>query len=529
MPFEVIGDPQLEAGLQGFHVLVLPASICLTLKEKESIRAFLSDGGGVVCTWATGARDEAGKWQGTEFLEEITGAETFDFTSRPPPWYVSFMSRRPTTAGGPAGYRAQVYSPDRMEAKSFGADAYWSDSNLQPVDSSNPTDFQGVLIHNSFRQGRVVWLGFQENSAVAAGNNKAIIDRVLTNALLWAGQQPIVEVNPWPTGYSAAAVFACDVANEANNAIYVADTLRRARARGTFFCVPRLVKGNGNLIRQILGAGEVASQSDTHRLDGSGGPLTELFRVESSKWNLWRAANAVPNGLQLSSGRLSDSTLVALSGARYKYLLSSLDSGTPADSVLPDIFEVSQSLGWLRRRTSIVELNRTTADDLHYSPLGVVGLDPSYINERTLGDFEIIKGLGGLYILNFHTQGFGAPAYVASLATMADHFNNEATWIATAQEVADWWLKESHLSLALTAPSTQGVSLILKYDGTTPLENVTLGVYLAAQFTHAHVLPVDGGPTASVNPVANSDGQLTIRLGRIPPKTATTYALTWVK
>ena len=194
----LVTDSQLEEGLQGFQILLMPSAICLSEKEKASIRDFVSKGGSAICTWATGARDETGAWKGLDFLIELTGADTFEFTPRTSPWFVTFAGGNPLTAGAPGGFRVQVDSPERLEAKSPGVDGYWSDARLFPVDPSLPVNLQGALLHNTYGRGRVAWYGFQENSAVAGGNDKAILDSTLINTLAWAGRKTLCAVNPWP-------------------------------------------------------------------------------------------------------------------------------------------------------------------------------------------------------------------------------------------------------------------------------------------------------------------------------------------
>jgi peptidoglycan/xylan/chitin deacetylase (PgdA/CDA1 family) len=527
MPAEVIADSKLETGLQGFQILVMPSAVCLSDKERASLRAFLTNGGGVICTWATGARDELGAWRGLALLRELTGADSLEFTQRPPPWYVSFVSRRPTTAGAPGGFRIQVDSPDRLEAKSFSPDAYWSDSRLSPVDANLPVDFQGALVHNTVGQGRLVWLGFQENSAVAGGNDKDILDHSLTNGLVWVGQQPLCAVDRWPSAHPAAALFACDVEEDADNAAYAASGFRKAQEKGTFFCVSSLVKRNPDLVRQLLSAGEVASHGDTQERFVSNGAFSQAVRIESSKWGLWRAAGTHIEGFHPASEAFGNDTLRAMAATRVKYLLTSLESGAQIESVLPEACTVSQSLGWIHRDAEVVILTRTTEDDLHYSPLGIVGLDPSWMTQKALADFEIIHGLGGLYIFNFHSQGFSSPEFVGSLATLIDQFHRSATWIATAGVIADWWEMRSRLALAISSEPTNGIRLTIKYGGTKPLDNVTLSVYPPADSPHGRIVAV--GATQATAEIApeNVDGRLTVRLGRLSPATTAQYVLTW--
>jgi peptidoglycan/xylan/chitin deacetylase (PgdA/CDA1 family) len=528
MTVDLVTDSQLEEGLQGFQILLVPSAICLSEKEKASIRDFVSKGGSAICTWATGARDETGAWKGLDFLSELTGADTFEFTPRTSPWFLTFASGNPLTAGAPEGSRVQVDSPERLEAKSPGVDGYWSDARLFPVDPNLPVNFQGALLHNAYGRGRVAWYGFQENSAVAGGNDKAILDLTLFNTLAWAGRKTLCAVNSWPALYSSASVFACDVEDKFDNAGYAANALRKAQEKGTFFCVADMVKENPDLIPQLEGAGEVAVHGDTHDPFSPAGVLSQIIRMEKARWRLWRLGGSWASGFHPPFDAFGNHTLEALAATHFHYvMLGAEGSAGEANSVLPDILRVSQSSRWFHRNLDLVRLTRTMDDDLHYSPLGIVGLNPSWIAQRALADFEIIHGLGGLYIFAFHSQGFSAPEYVGIIPVLIEQFHRSKTWIATAEEVADWWQSRSHVLVSVSEKGTNVIRLTVKYGGAKPLDNAALTVYPSGDSAPAHVTPV-GAPTATAEIIPDTDnGHLSLRLGRLDPGMTYQFDLSW--
>jgi peptidoglycan/xylan/chitin deacetylase (PgdA/CDA1 family) len=527
MPSEVISDARLEEGAQGFRILVLPSAICLSEKERAGIRDFISRGGGVICTWATGARDEKGIWKGLDFVRALTGADTLDFTERSSPWYISFASDSPITAGAPRGSRIQVDSPERLEAKSRNVDGYWSDARLFPVDLNLPANFQAAVLHNTIGEGRIAWFGFQENSAVAGGENKAVLDSTSANALAWAGHKAISSVNAWPAPYVAASVFACDVEADYSNATYAANALRRSQEKGTFFCLTDMVKEDADLIPQLQGAGEVASHGDTYAGFGKAGLLSQVIRLARSKWRLRRLGGNRVEGFHPPSDDYADSTLKALAATRFRYILIGGENSTGANSVLPDVLRVSQTSLWFHRDADLVRLTRTMEDDLHYSPLGMVGLDPSWISQRALSDFEIIHGLGGLFIFAYHSQGFSAPEYVGIIPKLVDQFHQSGTWIATAGEVASWWELRSHLSIGVSEKGGSGITLTVKYGGSKPLDNVAFGVYPPGDSAQARVVPSGKNqPQAQLIPSENPD-RLNLKLGRLEPGMTYLYELRW--
>src|SRR5947208_8308399 len=166
-------------------------------------------------------------------------------------------------------------------------------------------------------------------------------------------------------------------------------------------------------------------------------------------------------------------------------------------------------------------------DDLHYSPLGMVGLDPSWIRQRAESDSEIIHGLGGLYVFAFHSQGFSAPEYVGIIPQLVDHFHQSGTWIATADEVARWWELRSHLSLSVSDKGGSGIRLSVEYGGAVPLENVALDLYPPGDSAHAQVVAL-GKPQVPAQLIPGNDpGRLTLKLGRLEPGMTYFYEILW--
>src|SRR5579862_1083453 len=527
MPVDLIDDAQLEAGPQGYKVLLVPSAICLSQKEREGIRNFVLNGGGAICTWATGARDENGTWKGLDFLTQLTGADTFDFPERSTPWYISFLGGNPISAGAPGGSRIQVDSPERLEAKSISVDGYWSDSRLFPVDPKIPTIFQGAALHKSAGQGRVAWFGFQENSAVAGGNNKDVLDFALTNALAWTAQKTVCAVNPWPAPHESATVFGCDVEENYFNSSYAASALRKSKEKGTFFCQSELVKEDADLIPQLKGVGEVASHGDTHAGFSQAGILSQYLRLAKSKWRLTRLGGSPVMGFHPPSDDFNDTTLKALAAAGFHYILIGGENSTGADSVLPNIILVSQSLKWFHREMSLVKLSRTMEDDLHYSPLGIVGLSPAMIVQRAASDFEDIHALGGLYVFSFHSQGFSSAEYVGILPELVDQFRQRGTWIATAEDVANWWELRSHLSVGISDVGKGGVKLIVHYTGSAPLEDAALTVYPPGDIKTAHVVLGELPQTSVKILTTSADSGLNLQLGSLNPGRTYQFGLLW--
>lgn len=522
IPCEVISDARLEEGPLPHQVLVLPSALCLSKKERENIRSLLKEGKGVICTWATGVRDDQGNWKGWDFLQELTGADSFQSSDREPPWLITFSSASPVTVGVPAASRVQVSSPERVEATALRVDGYWSTARLAPVQITLPSNFLGAVLRHQFERGRVVWFGFQENSAVAGGSNKFILDSALANALAWAGQRVLCAVEPWPAGKSAAVILALDVESQYENAAYAARALLKSRTKGTFFCETNLVKRDRDLVLLLGRAGELASRGDTREGFTNRSLPVQFFRLGSSRWTLWRLGKVWATGFHAPEEVLDPRATQALAGSGFHYYLTSSDG---AYSVLPETVKVSQKLKRFHRDLQLVRLARMTDDDLHLSPLGIVGMDPNWIVQRVLNDFEMTKALSGLYILAYHTQGLSSPEYASVLTILGEKLRAEGAWMATAEEVVEWWEKRNALSFRIWETGSNELQLTLICTATQPIEGPILSLYPPEGVSQAQVTSVGARSFAPVVIPEPLTGRVQLVLGKLDPGKIYQYKL----
>jgi hypothetical protein len=70
-----------EESLNGFQVLVLPNTACLSKAEAECIKEFVKNGGGLVCTQRTSLYDEDGNFLSNYRLADVLGIDYYGDTS----------------------------------------------------------------------------------------------------------------------------------------------------------------------------------------------------------------------------------------------------------------------------------------------------------------------------------------------------------------------------------------------------------------------------------------------------------------
>jgi len=80
--FDVIIDRQLKKELQNFKVFILPNVSCMSQDEKEIIREFVKNGGGLVATYETSMYDERGDIQAEIGLNDVFGVNYLGYEKK---------------------------------------------------------------------------------------------------------------------------------------------------------------------------------------------------------------------------------------------------------------------------------------------------------------------------------------------------------------------------------------------------------------------------------------------------------------
>jgi hypothetical protein len=515
---ETIGDAQLETGLDAYAAVILPSVVCLSDPARKEIDRYLRAGGGVVATWALGARDATGVWRGYDFLQGLTGAFRFELGRQDAPWFVSVRSATPLGAGLPGGTRVQVTSLERLEATSLDADAFWSDAALRPRDPALPADYQAAILRNHVDQGRLVWLGFHENSPVTGEADRATA--VLLNALAWAGKRPIASIDAWPAPFTRSTLVAVDVSEFPERARRLALELAQARVPATFFIDPAFA-ADRDFVRELQGAGEIAIRWPPANVAGFARHGFERLRLDWSRLILSIRTHEWARGVRPSGDTLDQGGIEFLAEAGVRYFLAA----GGVDSVLPSARRVRRAPSGWTEDGSIVAIARSSDDDLHLSPLGLEGLETDWIVKRLMDDSESVGRLGGLYVLSLHTQGLGGPDYLPALRAVLAGTSASNRWVARGADIAGWWASRSRLelSLASTDPSLLRVEIVS--HATRPVENASLSVYPAATGTpRVRLLPQGTAPLTTVDVESRRVG---VTLPRLDPGERTTVEITF--
>ena len=454
-------------GLDSDVALIAPAALCLDESEVSAFRRHLRRGGGVVLTWATGARDAACDWVGWRRIAQLTGAADVRELESRDALYLTVPAGLPLSSGVSPATRIELRSESQLALTGSGTRAFWSDWALNPLPAAGTSDVDAALWAGFTEEGgRLAWFGFLAGQAARA-RDEAPIERLHANAILWAAGRPYAEIAPWPGDARAAVVFSQDVESEFRNSGHLAAIAAEREMPVSFYVVSRLALEHPELADTLAEAGEVASQTSDHGVV-AGLPVDEQRARLGRSWaelRGWTGDSAV--GLRPPEERFDENTLRAWRAVGGTYVAAVNDARTGS----PEVFETESG--------PIVLLPRIIKDDYN-----VLVQESTFGSKRLLEAYlegmRKVRGLGGLAFLSTHSQVAGTPRRVRVLAEVMDLVAaHEADWWpATGRAVAEWWLARSEATVIATRDSARNLQFVVRSASSRPLAGAWLRVIL---------------------------------------------------
>ncbi len=451
-PAEVLTDRTLPEKLGEYDVLVLPASVCLSAAEREAVRDFLDGGGGVLCTWATGVRDEHGNWRGWEFLSEIAGVRVWGETREHDRGigYFFFNGNRILSSGIPAGFRIELAHYDSgVLATAGSADAYYSNWRLEPVAGGSVNESYCAVSHTEKGRGRVVWYGFNIALPKMTEKSKPVLDRLIGNSIRWAAQHPVAGLATWPLSERSAVVFAVDAERDFENVQTARELFERNAVPTTFFCVAQAAAAHREITRKISAAGEVASHGDRHEIFAGQPEEVQAGRLLDSRETLVYITGRPVVGFRPPEEEYDDATTGALREAEFEYLVANDRSRDGFDRAVPDFIGPGGDL---------VRIPRVGLDD-YWLLVVEDSRDPYRTMSAMKADFERVHRMGGVYFLSLHTHLTSTPEWMDILENMINYIKSEDSWITTCADLVDWWNKRERVRIRAGLVSWRRVAL----------------------------------------------------------------------
>ena len=457
-----IVTPGNAAAIRDVDVLVVPSQPCLGTPARSAVDSVLARGGGVITSWLTGTRDGVCGDAGYAFITRLSQAARVDTLDRRARTLVTLPDGGALAADLPPGATFEVRSAHDAAVRRVGRDAYYSDGVLNPAAASAQPGLDGAVSHAAIGGGRAVYWGFDLARVAARPWDRAVTQILLRNSVAWAAGDPIVSLAPWPVGRQAAVVVVQQVDGAADDAGLARDTIPQPGVRRTFFLATNTAHDRRDIVRHLAASGEVASRPDDElRISRTDEEQTEKFRT--MRGDLASLLGHPVAGMMPPMERIDP--LLALSWARAggSYLLA----GNGARSASPELLAVDSAL--------LVLLPRVADDDaaaLRASTTTASSLDASY-----RAAFAKLRALGGLYVMRHHASLL-ARADLAPALTRATRLatGDSTIWVATASDVASWWMARSKITIATTRQAGRAVSIRVGNTGESVVDGAVLRI-----------------------------------------------------
>jgi peptidoglycan/xylan/chitin deacetylase (PgdA/CDA1 family) len=450
-------------------VIVAPSAVCLSESEVAELRAHADRGGGLVVTWASGARDSTCNWLGWDAATALTGSGDIREINQRSGLYLTIPTGLPLSLGFDPGTRVELRYESQLAAESEGARVYWSDWALNgaPVTDAEWLN-AAALTSVTNTGGRVAWFGFRLDQG-ARPQDERRIEALAANGVRWAASVPTAEILSWPGGARAALLVAQDVETEFINASALARLARRKSFPVTFFVVSQTALDYPELADSLVLAGEVGSQTSDHTVLSDLSFADQRTRLSRSWAEVrgWTGDSAF--GLHPPEERFDANTLRAWRQAGGRYLVALNDARTAA----PEVFETAAG--------NVVLLPRIIKDDYN------VFVQESAMRSRRLTEAYLeglvkVRSLGGLGVVSLRSQMGGVPGRVGVIGEVVDSVRAQGDWwVASGRTVAAWWLSRQTATLRFVEAANDQFTIEVTAPGDTGLRGAWVRLLLAGE------------------------------------------------
>lgn len=455
-----IVTPGDTAAIRAVDVLVVPSQPCLAAAARAAVDRVLARGGGVITSWITGTRDALCGDAGYAFITRLSDAARVDTLDRRTRTLVTLPDGGVLAADLPPGATFEVRSAHDAAIRRVGRDAYYSDGVLNPAAADAQPGIDGAVTHTAVGGGRAVYWGFDLARVVDRPWDRAVSQLLLRNSLAWAAGDVLASLAPWPAGHRAAVVVVQEVDDGVDDAALARDTVQQPGVKRTFFLATNTAHDRKDIVRQLAATGEVASRPDDElRIARTDEEQTEKFRTMRS--DLAGVLGRDVAGMMPPKERIDPLLTLAWARAGGSYVLA----GNGARSASPELLAVDSAL--------IVLLPRVADDDAE--ALRAKTTTPAALDASYGAAFAKLRALGGLYVMRHHASLLARADLVPVLArAMRLASADSAIWLATASEVAAWWMARSHITIATTREAGGAVTIRIGNAGPSVVDGAVL-------------------------------------------------------
>ncbi len=432
-------------------VLILPSAVSLDNSDRDLLRALLARGWSVFGTWAMGARDAQGQWQGYGFIEEIFAAKVLGDVDlrKTNGWFLLPFGETPVTLTLKAGER--VYLPKIAEPVLTISAAQVAARGDDWTRAQNlGSDTSGLISYSQLGAARRLYWSFPETAWDAS---RPQVDQLLRAGLSWLKREPILVKSAWPNRYESAYLIEMDTEEQFANSLNLAQLLEQRQWTGTFYLLTSLARANADLVNRLAQKHELGYHADVH--DGFKDiPLAgQQARLKNMMLQL---SSVLPNtsaakGFRAPLESFDKNTEIAIRGVGLTHHASSPDA---AEHMLPTFSSLEP--GAIGEQALLV-LPRTLLDDVNFGRMGFT--TAAKIQSMLVsGAFEVAR-MRGLGLLSVHSQNFAqnSPLYQA-IPQLLDFLGDSKhkIWVAPASKIEQWWRAREKVGITFNwSPSNQ--------------------------------------------------------------------------
>jgi len=493
------------------------------------LKKYLERGGSVYATSGTASFSNDGKWRGWQFFSEVFGCKFTREIDRSEVTKIhTLRGNLPLTAGIPTGYPLKVatwdhpFSVEVMDPRTVQA-SFWYNYRLEAGLVREEIQKSAGIVYGTYGAGRFVWMGFEINSVIGVQEDYINFDKLFRNSINWLTHKPIIFAKDWPEGYDAAIIITPTLSEEIYNINNLCPILASEGVRATFFVDPSKAEANPDLIRSLLKYGDISAITDIGYLasvNDTNNKLNDfnlqLYKLKEAKQRLEAVTKRPVRGFLPTYGLFDQNSIQALIDAGYHYILT--DSLT--DRSVPNTI--------IKGEKAVISMTKTARDD--YEVIRNFGLkEPEFQLYTYEEDLDRVIFEGGLYILKMHTEYQCKKEYVNVIRDLIKKLKKKNYWIATADQIHDWWMRKNALQLKVEPRGLTRVVVTVSNPGDKKLRELGVDVNLNEDAKNISISSEIIGtkiPTYKYNPV-NRVISLSVR--DLEPKESRIYYIDYDK
>ena len=451
-----------------FDLVILPQHISLSDDQRQKI---LNSTTPILSTGPIGVLNGVGNMTPLNMLEKLYELSFHKNQEQKILLPSKFSSMRPPYWNIPPGLVLDWFPTDnRYIAVSSNMSSSIYESRYTGRKVYNP-DLSHNIARSSFitkSNRRLAWLAFDPILIKSKDKRKALhyySDLTLINTLLWSVQKPLAIVDFWKNAKTSAFLMSIDVEDEFENIKHLLKIINKHQLPSTLFLVSDLFIQMKNIVLDnTVGKVEFASHSDDHGIFTDGTPGQLHKRLENSRLDIEEITELKVNGVRPPLEIYDNNSLNSIVQNNFTYLFGNQ--------------RYYRYYPLMIGNGDLIYFPRVVYDDYTILKTRSIAGDDDILS-ALINDFKRVRGFGGGYFFNVHTQGFGQKVYLDSV----DKFLSEAMkldpWFTTFSELSTWYKERKKLRVKILKDKAGKYLIEVINNNDVDVDGVSLSIDIA--------------------------------------------------